>query len=254
VHLIGKGILHFHAVYWPAILLSAGVLPPTEILVHDYLTVDGRKIGKSLGNAVDPVGLVERFGTDAVRWWLLRDTTRVGGTDFTTDRLVERANADLANGFGNLAGRVTTLAHRRLGGAVPPVAVASLGEHERRLLSAARRLPSIVDEAIDGYDLRRACGALLDVVAAANRYLDTVQPWQLDRAPLDAAVAALVETGRTLAAELAPFVPDLAERLLRQLGGTAGETLPAPEPVYPRIECVQSNDRRTRPVRGLGQK
>jgi methionyl-tRNA synthetase len=251
VHLIGKGILRFHAVYWPAILLSAGAPPPTEILVHDYLTVDGRKIGKSLGNAVDPVELVERYGPDAVRWWLLRDPSPVGETDFTTARLVERANADLANGFGNLTSRVATLAHRRLDGAVPTTAALPLGEHERRLLDTSRRLPATVDTALDRYDLRRACGALLEVVAAANRYLDTVQPWRLAGPALEGAVAALVDTGRTLAVELAPFVPDLAERLRQQFGG-ADEALPAPEPLYPRL--VQSKERRTKPVRGLGQK
>jgi methionyl-tRNA synthetase len=209
VHLIGKGILRFHAVYWPAILLSAGEPLPTEILVHDYVTTDGRKIGKSLGNAVDPVELVERYGADAVRWWLLRDVSRTGETDFSPDRLVERANADLAKGFGNLAARVAPLVRRSRGGAAPDP-----GVHGRRLLAEAAGLPAAIDDAIDRYDLRRACGELLGVVAAANRYLAEVEPWRLSGSELDEAVAALVEACRTIACELAPFVPDLATRLL----------------------------------------
>src|SRR3984957_7888315 len=115
IHLVGKGVVRFHAVYWPAILLSAGGPRPTEIAVHDYLTVGGRKISKSGGAAglADPVELVGRYGTDAVRWWLLREVPRVGDADFTADRLVERANQDLANGLGNLVSRVTSLVRSR---------------------------------------------------------------------------------------------------------------------------------------------
>lgn len=95
-----QGVVRFHAVYWPAMLLSAGLPLPTDILVHDYLTVDGRKISKSSGSTVDPADLVEEFGTDAVRWWLLREVPRVGDADFTRERLIARANADLAGGLG----------------------------------------------------------------------------------------------------------------------------------------------------------
>jgi len=103
VHLVGKGVLRFHAVYWPAILLSAGEPLPTEIVVHDYLTAGGRKISKSAGaDLADPVAVTGEYGTDAVRWWLLREVPRVGDADFTTQRLVDRANQDLANGLGNL--------------------------------------------------------------------------------------------------------------------------------------------------------
>src|SRR5262249_47461503 len=112
VHLIGKGVLRFHAVYWPAMLLSAGLPLPTDILVHDYLTVDGQKISKSAGAHVDPVELAERYSTDALRWWLLREVPRVGDVDFTVDRLVSRANDELASGVGNLVNRVVTMIHR----------------------------------------------------------------------------------------------------------------------------------------------
>jgi methionyl-tRNA synthetase len=235
VHVIGKGILRFHAVYWPAILASAGVAPPTDIVVHDYLTVGGRKIGKSLGNAVDPIELVERYGTDALRWWLVRDVPRAGDADFTEERLVERANADLANGFGNLAGRVATLVHRRLGGSLPQRTRAD-DPGDRRLLDAARRLPDEIDDAIDRFDLRRASGALVELVAEANRHLDAVQPWRLSGDRLEAALAALIETCRTVGVELGPFLPTLAAGLLERFGGrTGGDVSAEPGPLFARI-------------------
>ncbi len=141
IHLVGKGVLRFHAVYWPAILLSAGEPLPTDILVHDYLTIGGSKISKS-GAAInpesaDPVALVDRYGTDAVRWWLLRDVPRVGDADFTAARLVARANDDLANDLGNLVNRVVTLVHRYRQGKVPrpgerPAEAAGGGPSPRR--------------------------------------------------------------------------------------------------------------------------
>ncbi|NIA25445.1 MAG: methionine--tRNA ligase, partial [Gammaproteobacteria bacterium] len=109
VHVIGKGILRFHAVYWPAFLLSAGEPLPTAIFVHDYLTVGGAKISKSAGPTVSPSDLVEVYGSDALRWWFAADVPRVGDADFTEQRLVDRVNQDLANGYGNLLSRITAL-------------------------------------------------------------------------------------------------------------------------------------------------
>ncbi|WP_308164395.1 methionine--tRNA ligase [Nonomuraea sediminis] len=119
VHLVGKGVIRFHAVYWPAMLLSAGLPVPTEIYVHDYLTANGRKISKSSGGTVDPLALVSAYGVDAVRWWLLREVPRVGDADFTEERLIARADEDLANGIGNLVNRVVTMIHRFENGLVP---------------------------------------------------------------------------------------------------------------------------------------
>jgi methionyl-tRNA synthetase len=141
VHLVGKGVLRFHAVYWPAILLSAGEPLPTAILVHDYLTIGGSKISKSglaaptggaAGETADPVALVERYGTDAVRWWLLREVPRLDDADFTAARLVARANEDLANDLGNLVSRVVTLVHRCRNGRVPAPGGARRGRPVRR--------------------------------------------------------------------------------------------------------------------------
>jgi methionyl-tRNA synthetase len=153
-HVIGKGIVRFHAVIWPAILLSAGLPLPDELFVHDYVTANGRKIGKSLGNAVDPLDLVARFGVDPLRWWLLREIPRVGEADFTETRLVATANRDLANGVGNLVQRIVGL-----GGS---------GGRGERAPARTSSLSRAVDEAIRVFDLRAATGAIVAEVDAVN--------------------------------------------------------------------------------------
>ena len=121
VHVVGKGILRFHAVYWPAFLASAGQPSPTRIQVHPYLTAGGQKLSKSGGNVVDPRQVAADYGTDAVRWWFARDVTAVADTDYTPERLIARANEDLANGLGNVTNRIVTLVHRLRGGLVADV-------------------------------------------------------------------------------------------------------------------------------------
>jgi methionyl-tRNA synthetase len=244
VHLIGKGILRFHAVYWPAMLASAGVPPPTHIFVHDYLTVAGRKLSKSNGSVVDPVALVERFGTDAVRWWLLRDVPRVGDADFTVERLVARANEDLANGFGNLVNRVVTMVHRYRGGQAPEAA-RQTPAGTARLVAACRQAPGQVADALAEADFRRATGAVWAIVEEANRAIEGVRPWTLataapptrDGERLDATLAVLLDACRVLAGQLAPFLPDAAARIAAQCR-VAGP-LPAPEPLFPRIAIAE---------------
>lgn len=119
-HVIGKGILRFHALYWPAILLSTGQVLPTRVFVHDYLTADGAKISKTSGNTVDPVAITWRYGTDALRWWFLSDVARVGDTDFSAIRLVDRGNAAFPNGIGIVLARVGTLVVRHPPGGLRP--------------------------------------------------------------------------------------------------------------------------------------
>jgi methionyl-tRNA synthetase len=240
VHVIGKGILRFHAVYWPALLLSAGVPLPTDILVHDYLTVEGRKLSKSNGNVIDPVALAGRFGTDAVRWWLLREVPRVGDADFTVERLGARSDEDLANGLGNLVNRVVSMVHRYRDGRVP----GNGGEPEgaERLEAACRQAPGLIDEALEVGDFRRATAAVWAIVEEGNRYVEAVRPWELAKAEragaprerLDAALGVLVGACQRLADELAPFLPDAAARIAAQCAAPAGR-LPDPRPLFPRI-------------------
>ena len=151
-HVIGKGIVRFHAVIWPAILCSAGQPLPSTLFVHDYLTAGGRKIGKSLGNAVDPADLLAHYGVDALRWWLCREVPRIGEVDFTEDRLVEAANRDLANGVGNLVQRTVTLAAKAFGDD-PVESVPAC-----RLTELCHVTRGRVDAALAGFDVRDADG------------------------------------------------------------------------------------------------
>ncbi|MFK0168562.1 methionine--tRNA ligase [Streptomyces sp. NPDC090306] len=252
VHLVGKGVVRFHAVYWPAILLSAGLPLPTDILVHDYLTVDGRKISKSAGTTVDPAALAETHGADAVRWWLLRDVPRTGDADFTSDRLAARADADFAGGLGNLVHRVVTMVHRFRDGAAPtPSAAALPGGSE--LADVCRNVPGLVDAALADFDFRRATRTVWRIVEEANRYIDATRPWEPARrerqgdvearARLDEILAALVGACRVLADELSPFVPDAAQRIAAALTPVEG-TLPAAKPLFPRLREGEGTARR----------
>lgn len=237
IHVIGKNVIRFHAVYWPAMLLSAGEPLPTTILVHEFLTTGGRKISKSLGNTVDPFSLVDRFGSDAVRWWLLRDPSPTADTDFTVGRLIARANADLANGIGNFVNRVVTMVHRYRAGRVP-----RSSEHCSVLEQNLQELPHRIDADIERFDLREAASALVTVVDETNALINRTRPWELaareqagDRnagAALDDVLAQLVAAARALAGEFAAFVPALSERLERQL---TGPVLPPAEPTFQRL-------------------
>jgi methionyl-tRNA synthetase len=276
VHVVGKGVLRFHAVYWPAILLSAGEPLPTEIFVHDYLTVNGRKISKSAAPAgaigavasTDPVALTCAYGADAVRWWLLREVPRVGDTDFTIDKLIARANEDLANGLGNLVNRVVSLVHSYRNGLVRPCArpegtsrwlaapspdngvPGQLGALDwpagaATLRETIERTPAAVRTALARFDFRVAAAAVFEIVEHANRYVEAAAPWHLARAAregdaaagqeLDQVLGALIAACQVLAAELWPFLPDLAARVAAAAGDFGGR-VPKPQPVFPRIE------------------
>ncbi len=237
VHLLGKGVVRFHAVCWPAILLSAGLPLPTEIFVHDYLTAGGRKISKSAGAAVPgPAELAAAYGADAVRWWLLREVPRAGDADFTIERMVARADDELANGIGNLVNRVVAMIHRYRGGRVP------CGE---QLLTSRSDIAGRVAAALADFDFRAATEAVWAVADLANRYINEVRPWELARQPdaahqLDAVLHALHAACAVLACELAPFLPGAAARITAQLTPSTGGTpvdgvLPRPTPVFRRL-------------------
>jgi methionyl-tRNA synthetase len=245
VHLLGKGVLRFHAVYWPAMLLSAGEAVPTDIVVHGYLTENGRKISKSSGATVDPYDLAGAYGTDAVRWWLLREVPRGADADFTVDRLVSRANDELANGIGNLVNRVVAMVHRYRDGHVPatasaPAAVAldTVALDTVALDTAIGDAPGLIAEALEDFDFRRATEAVWRIADEANRYVNRTRPWDLakagDQAELDAALSVLVRACQAIGAQLAPFLPDAAARVSRQCAPGEGGLLPSPAPLLPR--------------------
>lgn len=241
LHVLGKGVSRFHAVYWPAFLLSAGLRLPSTVLVHEYLTVDGARISKSAGNGASPAGLAETYGTDALRWWLVRDVARSGDTDFTEARLVARTNEDLANTIGNLVNRTVNLVTRYRDGVVPVARDADpTAEPLRQLRASAGQA---VDAALDDFDLRRAAASIVALAAEANRYAELRRPWELaraerdgaGRADLDGVLAELLATCRALGELLAPFVPGLAARIREQCGNGTG-LVRAPRPVFPRLE------------------
>jgi methionyl-tRNA synthetase len=214
-HVIGKGILRFHAVYWPAILLSAGLPLPDAVRVHDYLTVDGAKISKSGPVSADPVGLVARYGSDAVRWWLTSEVPRTGDVDFTEARLRQRHDTDLAGGLGNLVNRTAALTDRIVDHAV--------FDQQRGPDGFAGDVLGVTEEKINSglraFDFRAATDAIRAAVAAGNRYVEHTRPWAADRP--DQALASLVTLGRGLADQVEPFLPAGAVRLRARLSGSA---------------------------------
>ena len=251
LHLLGKGVLRFHAVYWPAMLLSSGQPLPTDIFVHDYLTTGGRKISKSSGSAdSDPAALAAAYGADAVRWWLLREVPRVGDADFTVERLIARADDELANGLGNLVNRVVAMIHRYRDGLVPDQPGPRRPElaDGADLDTACRQVSARTAAALGDFDFRRATAAVWSIADEANRLVNRVRPWELAQAErdggshaaasgarLEAALCVLLEACRVLGRELSPFLPDAAARITAQC--TAGDNgrLPGPSPVFRRL-------------------
>jgi methionyl-tRNA synthetase len=222
IHIIGKGIVRFHAIHWLAQLLSAGLPLPTLILVHDYITTEGKKLSKTNNSAtaLGPAELIATYGGDALRWWLLADVARIGDTDFTVTRLIERANTDLANGIGNLAQRVAGLNRR--------YRTTPLPAHTQAIqptLPSAQTLPAKIDQALQMGDFRAATLALRTVVEQANQLIAARQPWQLAkqerhgdtqaRTRLDQILAELNAICTVLTAELGPFLPEASHRLQR---------------------------------------
>ena len=220
LHVIGKGIVRFHAVYWPAILLSAGEPLPTRVFVHDYLTVEGQKLAKSRGTNVSPAELAARYGTDALRWWFIRDVPRTGDADFREELLASTAN-ELADDLGNLVNRTITLRRRFRPDGLhrwtrPP-------EEATPLHAAIADASGAIDRALNRFDFRAAADSLWRIVSEANRFVSTTRPWELAKAErrgdgnaaarLDAGLSILLDACRSIARELHPFLPDAAARI-----------------------------------------
>ncbi len=257
VHVIGKGIIRFHAVYWPAMLLSAGVPLPHVLFVHGYYTVEGRKMSKSLGNTINPTPLIEGYGGEAVRYFFLAATPPTGDTDFSTDTLEARYGADLANDLGNLLNRSITMVQRYRSGEVPTLSESNQSDTDLR--SEAVALDGHIRDCMDGYDFQSAMACIWHVVGTANRYIEQQAPWKLNKvatgesleadeagAKLDSVLYTLVETLRLVAVHLEPFLPETALQMAQQLGLTEpggrewggiapGTRLETPVPLFPRL-------------------
>ena len=252
-HLIGKDILRFHAVYWPAMLMAGGEAPPKHVFAHGFLLVGGEKMAKSGSNQVAPADLVAEFGSDGYRYHFLADQRFGPDGDFSHEAMVARYNADLANNFGNLASRVLNMAVTYCGGVAPtersngPLATASA-----LAFDAAR-------DGMDRLDYASATGAVWDLIRAANSFIEDSEPWKLHKAGDVAATAAVIgdclEAIRIVALLASPFIPRAAAELWRRLGldgapddqrlpdaaawglGPVATTLEKGDPLFPRIDA-----------------
>src|SRR5215472_3206758 len=251
LHVIGKDIVRFHAVYWPAFLMSAGVDVPRRIFSHGFLFNRGEKMSKSVGNVIDPFALAEAYGVDQLRYFLLREVPFGQDGNYSHEAIVARINADLANDLGNLAQRSLSMVARGLGGALPKPA--SFAASDQTLLAAADALIGKAREAMMTQQLHQVLNAVWVVVAEANRYFASEAPWALaktDPQRQGTVLYATAEVLRQVSILALPFMPASAGKLLdllaipdgeRQfanLGGAhriaAGATLPAPAAVFPR--------------------
>jgi methionyl-tRNA synthetase len=250
LHMVGKDIVRFHSVYWHAFLMAAGLEPPRRVFAHGWWTVEGQKMSKSLGNFIPPKELVDKYGLDPLRYFLLRELPFGNDGDFSHRAMVGRLNGDLANDYGNLAQRVLAMINRNCDAAVPEPG--AFTAEDEQLLGEARGLldrvrPHIVDQAF-----HLALETIWRVVAAANRYVDEQAPWALrrdDPARMRTVLYTLAEVLRHLGILTQPFVPEAASSLLDQLAVPAevrrfadlaeplppGRGLPAPHGIFPRF-------------------
>jgi methionyl-tRNA synthetase len=215
LHMVGKDILRFHAVYWPAFLMAAGIAPPRRIFAHGWWTNEGQKISKSLGNIIDPHKLVERYGLDPVRYFLLRQVPFGKDGDFSHRAVIGRINSDLANDYGNLVQRVLSMIHRNCGAAIPQPA--SFSADDEKLLESAQGLLEQLRSHIHEQRLHTALIEIWAVIGKANRYVDAEAPWKLrktDPERMQTVLYVLAETIRRITLLLQPFMPDSTDRIL----------------------------------------
>jgi len=258
IHMVGKDILRFHAVYWPAFLMSAGIAPPLGVFAHGWWTVEGRKMSKSLGNVVDPYEMVRKYGADAFRYFLLREVSFGLDGDFSEKELIKRANSELADKLGNLLNRSLGMLGKYFAGIVPGPGTE---EPADAVLSACGRksVPSVA-AAMDEVAFHKAIASIIELVTKGNEYVQAMQPWALakdqgKRARLGTVLYNALEASRVAALLMAPFTPTAAQKLWEALvpggkslenarvdrdgawgGLAAGTLLPKACIVFPKID------------------
>ena len=252
LHVVGKDILRFHAVYWPAFLMSAGIVPPSRVFAHGWWTVEGEKMSKSIRNVVEPFNLVDVFGLDQVRYFLLREVPFGNDGDFSKTALIHRINSDLANDLGNLAQRVLSMIHRNCDAEIP--APASFSDDDQILLSQVDDLLQQVRGSMEQQACHDALEKIWAVIRASNIYVDHEAPWALkktDPIRMNTVLYTLAESLRNISILIQPFMPNAGGRMLNQLGVPgefrtfsslgankrilAGQAIPKPVGVFPRF-------------------
>lgn len=250
LHIVGKDIIRFHCVYWPAFLMSAGVAPPKRVFASGWWTTEGQKISKSLGNAIDAVAVAREFGLDPLRYFLLREVPFGNDGDFQRRALIGRLNADLANAYGNLCQRVLSIVAKNCGEKVPPKG--ALVDADIALVDRAKGLLAVVRAELEEQAFHRALASIWEVIADANRYVDAQAPWALaktDPVRRDTVLWVLAETIRRVTLLVQPFMPASTGKILDQLAVPAeartfaafdrelasGTQLPKPQGVFPRF-------------------
>ena len=258
-HVIGKDIVRFHAVYWPAFLMSAKLPLPKQIFGHGFLLNRGEKMSKSLGNVADPMELADRFGVDQLRYFLLSEVTFGNDGSYSAEAIIARSNSDLANSFGNLAQRTLSFIAKNLDGRLPEPAAM---EVDNALLSGIADACRIFQDAMNALAPSVAIEAWMRAVFACNAYIDAQAPWALrktDPARMEAVLATLYEAIASLAVMIQPVIPASAAALLDQMGIDAdtrgyeligsdfyaaqrasGFALSPPKPLFPRLELVET--------------
>ncbi|MDB5407624.1 MAG: metG [Rhodospirillales bacterium] len=258
IHMVGKDIIRFHTVYWPAFLMAAGLPTPRRVFAHGWWTIEGEKMSKSLGNFIPPGELVAQYGLDAIRYFLLRELPFGNDGDFSRRAVVHRINSDLANGVGNLAQRVLSMINKNCDAAVPQTG--ALTAADETLLAAARSLLPRVRVEFAEQAFHRGLEAIWGVIADADRYVDEQAPWTLaktDVPRMRTVLYVLAETIRHIAILIQPVVPGSAEKLLDQLAAPAdqrdfaalatgklvpGTALPKPEGIFPRYVVEKTGE------------
>ena len=248
LHVIGKDVVRFHAIYWPAFLMSAGLALPRTVFGHGHVLNRGVKMSKSDGNVVDPVAMADRFGVDRPRWFLLRDVAFGEDGSYSDEAIIERTNADLANGIGNLAQRALSMVAKNLDGVMP---APTAHDGAAALHASIAALTDAYFAAMNALHRHRALEAVMGMVSAANGFFAEAAPWKLARADVAAMAgvrAVTLDATRRIVLLVQPFMPASSAALLDQLGVAAdardfkaldqsvasGSLLPAPQGVFPR--------------------
>lgn len=226
VHMVAKDIMRFHAIIWPAMLMALDLPLPKHLAVHGWITFNGQKMSKSLGNVVDPFILGERYGADAIRYHILREMALGADSSFSNEIMINRINSDLANGLGNLVSRTVAMVDKYFGGTLP--ADREAGDFDAELIAEAEELRAKVDEFMDKTQINNALAEIFKVVSRANKYIDETTPWVLGKdeskkARLATVLYNLLETIRIVSTLLSNFMPTTTPKVWEQIGAAESD-------------------------------